>query len=193
MQAQESTGHTYTHTKRQNSIANEWLGGWEPLPASRKSPNHPKIMCQLCCKIITHLPWWQTAPLHSAHPSPSCLGSQTDGPNTRKWHGTATPLILVLGGWEICLPPSTENLPLLHLTLKKCNIPGLGCSESPLQKAWHADLETEIFEIGGTVYWVTDVLPISQKFHRQPKDYSETCYTGLRRSVYDPYSGLVQG
>ncbi|KAI4829245.1 hypothetical protein KUCAC02_023301, partial [Chaenocephalus aceratus] len=67
---------------------------------------------------------WLTPGLPAVHRHrKSHFGSQTDGPNTRKWHGTATPLLQVLGGCEICLPPSTENIPpLLHLTLKKCNI-----------------------------------------------------------------------
>lgn len=49
-QAREWHTHIYTHTERQTSIANEWLGGWGLRPASGKSPNHPKIMCQLSCK-----------------------------------------------------------------------------------------------------------------------------------------------
>lgn len=46
--------HTYPHThiERQTSIANEWLGGWEPLPSSRKSPNHPKQCASLA--VIHH-------------------------------------------------------------------------------------------------------------------------------------------
>ncbi|CAB1450430.1 unnamed protein product [Pleuronectes platessa] len=59
-------------------------------------------------------------------PGPPAGGS-TDGSSTRERHGTATALVQVLEGGccGICLPPSTENIPaLLHLTLKKCNIPG---------------------------------------------------------------------
>lgn len=180
--------HTHTHTERPTSIANEWLGGWEPLPASGKSPNHPKIMCQLSCISSPSFHGDKTAPLHSAYTSSSTSGSQADGPNTRKWHGTATPLVQVLGGWEICLPPSTENIPPFTTSNPQRNATSrvLGRSESPRQKSlrcWFGD-RSVWGRRADTAYWGYWCLNYqSKRFARQPEDCSDTLERPQRRSV----------
>lgn len=133
-------------------------------------------MCQLSCK--------SSPSFHGDTPHPFTLPTHPL-PVWKAKHMAPTP-----GGdmaqprlsyrcWEMCLPPSTENIPpLLHLTLKKCNIPGLGRSESQLKKAWRADLETEVYEVKGL-----RLLLLKTQFIGILMSWQSVCYKGLKRSV----------
>lgn len=193
-QPQIQQTHTHTHTERQTSIANEWLGGREPLLASRKSPNHPITICQLSCKLSPS-PWWQTTPPSLCPPIIVLFRNPDRWPHhleaarhsRASWAGAGrsaslfpqnishTPTLTPL------TPPTTSNL-------KNCNIPGFWLhwvSTAISLTCWSGDRHTYVSLEGFTFQSVT----CNTWKKKGKKTSSVSCYKGQTGPVYDPSKG----
>lgn len=133
--------NTHTHTHTCPLPMSDWAGERGPLPTSGKNPHHPKVkMCQLKLKKRQPL---STATDPSTSPKPRVqlhLGMRTQrgGSRTRRGHkAQPRPSFTSAGTGELNdLTPFHRIRPpfFFHLTLKKCNIPSLGCVDCPPQR-----------------------------------------------------------